>query len=81
MINMEIFALTKNTIFVVRFKELIIKKTVREFGEDCHLGSFLFEIASPGIRHPGLPIIDSQSQNYEYSGLTTPNASPIETHV
>ena len=42
--------------------------TVARSGKYSLLGSFLFVIASPGIRHPGLPIIDSQSQNYEYSG-------------
>ena len=43
--------------------------TVARSGKHSLLGSFLFVIASPGIRHSGLPIIDSQSQNYEYSGV------------
>ena len=43
--------------------------TVARSGKHRLLGIFLFVIASPGIRHPGLPIIDSQSQNYEYSGV------------
>ena len=43
--------------------------TVARSDKHCLLGSFLFVIASPGIRHPGFPIIDSQSQNYKYSGV------------
>ena len=43
--------------------------TVARSGKHRLLESFLFVIASPGIRHPGLPIIDRQSQNYEYSGV------------
>ena len=49
--------------------EKFLWATVARGGKHCLLGSFLFVIASPGIRHPGLPIIDSQSQNYEYSGV------------